>query len=65
MTSRGKYRRRTWLRVHMPWSMMRFFPKGRRDCGDHRFYKETDEVDLCYYCAVGERRPSQFPSYPI
>jgi hypothetical protein len=61
MVERGKYRWRYSLRTLMPWSMVEFFPKGKRDCGNHIFYKDTDEVDRCLYCRVGERCPSQFP----
>jgi hypothetical protein len=45
--------------------MMRFFTKGKLDCENHVFYKESDEVDLCYFCLIGERRPSQYPPSKI
>jgi hypothetical protein len=35
--------------------------KGRRDCGDHEWYKSSPEEDRCYHCAVGVRRPTGFP----
>jgi hypothetical protein len=35
--------------------------KGKRDCGNHEFYRVTHEEDRCYHCSVGVRRPSHFP----
>jgi hypothetical protein len=34
--------------------------KGKHDCGQHEWYKESNDVDRCYHCSIGERRPSQF-----
>ncbi len=62
----GKYRLRTAIRRRSPRFLMDrgVLGKGRRDCGDHDWYKESDEVDRCYHCDMGERRPSQFsPSH--
>jgi hypothetical protein len=57
----GRYRLRYRLRTLLPSSLGGlFFPKGKSDCGNHVFYKESDESDRCLYCQVGERRPSQF-----
>ena len=41
----------------MPWIIVNtgIVDKGRRDCGNHAFYKSDDRVDHCYYCAVGVR----------
>ncbi|MDP9386837.1 MAG: hypothetical protein M3Q48_02635 [Actinomycetota bacterium] len=60
--ARGKYRLRTAVRGRLPWFFVNLgvLAKGRRDCGDHEWYKASDEVDRCYHCEVGERRPSQF-----
>lgn len=33
--------------------------KGQRDCGDHEWYKESDEGYRCWHCEVGQRRPSR------
>ena len=38
--------------------LIRFVPKGPRDCGDHDWYKATDSEDHCYHCRVGVQRPS-------
>jgi hypothetical protein len=56
----GKYRWRTRLRVALPRPFTRLSPKGRGDCGNHDWYKATDEEDCCYHCEVGVRRPSGF-----
>jgi hypothetical protein len=51
----ARCRLRTWLRGHLPGPFSRLFPKGRRDCGAHEWYRSTQEVDRCYHCTVGER----------
>jgi hypothetical protein len=48
------------MRKHLPGRAIGVFPKGNKDCGDHQWYKESQLVDRCYHCKVGERRPSQF-----
>jgi hypothetical protein len=50
-TMRGKYRTRTWLRGHSPWSLAERIPKGE-DCGDHEWYRQSTELDACYHCRV-------------
>ena len=59
---RGRYRWRTRVRRRLPWMLVNrgVAAKGSGDCGDHDWYKESDEVDRCYHCEIGERRPSQF-----
>jgi hypothetical protein len=59
----GRYRWRTRLRPHLPWFVINLnvAAKGRRDCGNHAFYKSTDDLDRCYHCEVGQRTPSQTP----
>lgn len=54
---RGRYRLRTWLRLHEPgWLYARWpIPKGSTDCGNHEFYNSDDVVDRCYHCEVGLR----------
>ena len=60
--SRGRYRWRTRLRRQLPWFLVNLgvARKGRRDCGEHDWYKSTDHEDHCYHCEVGVRRPSGF-----
>lgn len=48
---RGKYRIRTWLRSHSPWSLAERIPKGE-DCGAHEWYRQSAELDGCYHCRV-------------
>ncbi|MGA2306749.1 MAG: hypothetical protein ABSH29_21555 [Acidimicrobiales bacterium] len=60
--SGGKYRWRTRIRMHLPWLLVNLAPKGKSDCGNHEWYKSSDELDRCYHCVVGERRPSQIPT---
>jgi len=52
----GKYRIRTFLRGNLPGQLSDLFPKGRRDCGAHEWYRSSDALDRCYHCTVGERR---------
>lgn len=61
MKTYGRYRWRLLIRGNMPRALVRFFPKGKKVCGNHVFYKDSEELDLCYFCRVGERRPSQYP----
>jgi hypothetical protein len=65
-SSRGKYRIRKAIRARLPWFLVHLgvAAKGKHDCGNHDWYKSSDEVDRCYYCDVGERRPSQIPRRP-
>lgn len=53
-TMAHRYRIRTELR-----GMLRrlgvLVPKGRRDCGNHEWYRSSDEIDRCYHCDVGVR----------
>lgn len=55
-----RYRRRTRLREHLPWWLIKLgvARKGRRDCGDHDWYKSSDREDHCYHCVAGVRGPS-------
>lgn len=48
---RGKYRTRTWLRGHAPWSLAERIPKGE-DCGAHEWYRQSTGLDACYHCRV-------------
>lgn len=50
-----RYRWRTRARRHLPTPIAFFFPKGRKDCGDHEFYNDDNLVDRCYHCRVGVR----------
>ena len=45
------------MRRHLPWLLTDrgVAPKGRRDCGDHAWYRATDAEDRCYHCTVGVR----------
>jgi hypothetical protein len=56
MTDTGKYRWRTALRAHLPWALTGLVPKGSNDCGNHEWYREDDDLALCYHCEVGERQ---------
>jgi hypothetical protein len=60
--ARGRYRWRTRVRRHIPWFLLNrgVAKKGASDCGDHEWYKATDDEDHCYHCEVGVRRPSGF-----
>ena len=51
----GRYRMRTWLRVHLPGALAARIPKGGKDCGEHDWYNADDLVERCYHCAVGRR----------
>lgn len=57
----GRYRWRTRLRALLPMRLAEYVRKGRADCGNHEWYKSTDEEDRCYHCEIGVRRPSEFP----
>lgn len=52
---RGKYRWRTWMRVHLPYRLIWIAPKGR-DCGDHQWYKSDERTDHCYFCKQQKTR---------
>jgi hypothetical protein len=58
-----RYRWRTAIRRRLPWVLVNLnvAAKGRRDCGEHEWYKASEDEDLCYHCETGARRPSQFP----
>jgi len=49
----GKYRRRTFVREHLPRPLAALIPKGRNDCGNHEWYKSEESTWLCYHCEVG------------
>ncbi len=53
----GRYRLRTWLRMHEPgWLYEPWpIPKGSADCGNHEFYNADDAIERCYHCEVGAR----------
>jgi hypothetical protein len=53
--SLDKYRWRTRLRGVLPSPLWRLVPKGHGDCGEHEWYRATEELDACYHCRVGER----------
>jgi hypothetical protein len=63
---RGRYRWRTRFRRQLPWFLVNrgVARKGRRNCGDHHWYKSSAKEDHCYHCVVGVRRPSGFPDSP-
>ncbi len=60
---RGRYRLRTWLRMHEPnWLYARWpIRQGDGDCGNHEFYNVDDVIERCYHCEVGVR-PRAIPS---
>jgi hypothetical protein len=49
----GRYRLRTWLRGHLPRSLAKLAPKGRRDCGAHEWYRADERTWRCYHCELG------------
>lgn len=58
---RPRYRWRTWIRGHVPWAMVDWFPQGLKDCGQHRWHAYDDDTDRCYHCVVGVRPRQLFP----
>lgn len=50
---------RTWLRKRTPdvlyYRLGIAIPKAR-DCGDHEWYKSTEDRDACYHCEVTRPR---------
>ncbi|MBS1870709.1 MAG: hypothetical protein JSS99_13720 [Actinobacteria bacterium] len=58
---RPRYRWRTWIRGRVPWAMVDWFPKGRKDCGQHEWYACDHDTDRCYHCEVGVRPRRLFP----
>lgn len=55
LPGQGKYRLRTWLRIHLPYFLSDRIPKGPKDCGKHVWYRSDDETLCCYHCEVGVR----------
>lgn len=57
MAGGGKYRWRTALRRRLPWrfGIYLLVRKGKRDCGDHEWYRHDDEIMRCYHCEPGRR----------
>ncbi len=49
----GRYRVRTWLRGRLPLALADCVPKGRRDCGDHEWYRADEWRWRCYHCERG------------
>jgi hypothetical protein len=64
MRSRPRYRLRTWLREHLPELLAGLLPPGRRDCGDHEWFRADEETDRCWHCVVGERPHQPVPIDP-
>jgi hypothetical protein len=54
----AKFRRRTWIRGHLPWFLIDrgLAGKGTVDCGDHGWYNSGWLVEHCYQCTAGVRR---------
>ena len=44
------------MRRALPWFLidMGVAAKGRRDCGNHDWYRQHDDFWRCYHCEVGE-----------
>lgn len=55
LSTRGRYRLRTWLRGNLPSPLSSLFAKGPRDCGAHEWYRSEPDIDRCYHCRVGRR----------
>jgi hypothetical protein len=49
----GRYRMRTRLRRVLPFALIGLFPKGKKDCGEHEWYRSEGDTYLCYHCVVG------------
>jgi hypothetical protein len=58
---RPRYRWRTWMRGHVPWALVDFFPQGLKDCGQHEWHAYDKATDRCYHCVVGVRPRRLFP----
>jgi hypothetical protein len=58
---RPRYRWRTWIRGHVPWAMVDWFPQGLNDCGQHRWHAYDEDTDRCCHCVVGVRPRQLFP----
>ena len=58
---RPRYRWRTWIRGRVPWALVRFFPQGLHDCGQHEWHAHDADTDRCYHCDVGVRPRQLFP----
>jgi len=58
---RPRYRWRTWMRGHVPWALVDWFPKGLNDCGQHEWRAHDERTDRCYHCEVGVRPRQLFP----
>lgn len=61
MEPMGKYRTRTWLRMHLPGVLSDLFPKGRSNCGDHEWYRVDEGTWRCAHCVVGETHEVPWP----
>lgn len=51
----GRYRWRTALRTRLPRWAVGLAPKGRKDCGDHDWYRSDPDTWRCYHCRAGVR----------
>ena len=51
----AKYRLRTRIRKLLPFALIGLAPKGKKDCGDHDWYRHTKDTWHCYHCVVGVR----------
>jgi len=49
----GKYRLRTMIRETLPERLAGLAPKGAKDCGDHEWYKVSEQTWRCYHCEPG------------
>jgi hypothetical protein len=52
----GKYRWRTRARQFLPFFLIGLAPKGKRDCGEHDWYRQSADTYRCYHCEVGIKR---------
>lgn len=59
----GRYRTRTWLRENVP-VVGGLFSPGRKDCGDHDWFRADEHTDRCWHCVVGERPHRPVPIDP-
>ena len=55
LSSPGRFRARTWLRMLLPWPVADLIPKGSTDCGNHDWYNNDGIIEHCYHCSVGSR----------
>jgi hypothetical protein len=57
---RARYRWRTNLRRRLPHALIGLAPKGRKDCGQHEWYRKTGDILNCYHCFAQKAYEGEF-----